>query len=492
MAHTVECKRIKKLASSQRWNVWLCECNGQKAIEKTLAYTITQKEIEYYTKRAKIWLKELNKNPYIAQLLDFDENNARFIIKHYPKTLRQILNKRGKLPASVAKGIILRIAEALRHAHEIGVVHGDIKPENILLDETNTPKLGDWEDAILIMEEDNIVQYTPGYETPEQRKRDPTIIDEKTDIYQLGILLYEIIEGTKLEKLTFARTPQYIRPIIAKCLKQNPDERYQTVDELIAELRIQKAPPTQTVATVAILEKSELMKLPPIDRIKKYLEEIDNKPLAISIGKIAQKLGLTTQQVRAAINIVARKRGVAIVEGKIITIPGLVQLALKTKKPIARILARQKLPVEWWQRLLKEIERQNVAVPFGDPIVLGAVEKSEKIRAKVAICAGYAVPKTIEQQILGYIGERKTTPKLIQDVSLAFGLAPQVIQAIKTKHKLVIFEYKHGNSVLSVSWSPDGRFLATGSGDSCVRVFRVGDWVRIFEHKHGGLSLIHI
>ena len=136
-------KRINKLASSRRWNVWLSEWDGQKVIEKTPACTITPKEIEYYAKRAKIWKQKLNNNPNVAKLIDFDENNARFIIKYYPKTLRQILEKRGRLPAGVAKGIILGIANALREAHEIGVVHGDIKPENIMLDETNIPKLSD-------------------------------------------------------------------------------------------------------------------------------------------------------------------------------------------------------------------------------------------------------------------------------------------------------------------------------------------------------------
>ena len=333
------------------------------------------------------------------------------------------------------------------------------------------------------MEDDNIVQYTPGYEAPEQRRRDPTIIDERTDIYQIGILLYEIIEGKKPETLTFTRTPQYMKPIITKCLMENPDERYQTIDELIAELRIEKTQPTPTPIPT-ITEKPEWMQLPPIERVKKFLEEIENKPVAISIEKIAEELGLTPQQVKAAINIAAKEKGVAILEERVITIPGVIQLALKTQKPLSEILAGQKLPTEWWQKLLEEIERQNVVVPFGEPTITRAAERSEKIRAKVAICAEYAVPKKIEEQIQKYVEGRKTTQQLIQDTALAFGLTLQTIQAIVAKQWRIIFKHKHRHTVESVSWSPDGRFLATGSSDYYVKVFRVGDWTKIFEHNH--------
>ncbi len=449
---------IKRLHSSPRWNVWLGEMNGEKVVVKAPAFTISPKEIEYFRKRAKIWMEKLNKNPNTARLLSFDENNAKFIIRHYPKTLGQILEKKGRLPASVAKGIILGIANALRQAHELGIVHGDIKPENILLDETNTPKLTDWEDAILIMEEDNIVQYTPGYEAPEQRKKDPAIIDERTDIYQLGILLYEMIEGTKPETLAFTRMPEYMRPLIVKCLMENPDERYHTVDELIADLRIEKIPSTavkpRKLELAMEIEKLEWMNFPPIERVKKLLEEIGDKPVAISIEKIAEQLGLTAQQVRAAINILAKEKGIAILEGRVITIPGVIQLALKTQKPIAEIFAGQKLPVEWWQRLLEEIEKQNIVVPFGEPTRTREIERAIKRSESVAICAGYAVPKTIREQIQKYAEGREITHQLIQDMAIAFELPLHVIQAIieqqKVKKELEIEEELSGLAGLNI------------------------------------------
>ena len=476
-------RRIKKLASSQRWNVWLCKTeDGELVIEKIPAYTITPREIKYYAKRAKIWKEKLNKNPNIAKLVWFDETNARFIIRYYPKTLRQILERRGRIPVGAAKGIIKGIINALRDAHEIGVVHGDIKPENVMLDETNAPKLSDWEDAILIMEEDNIIQYTPSYEAPEQRKGDPTMIDERTDIYQLGILLYEMIEGKKPETLTFMRTPQYLRKIIVKCLKESPDERYQTIDEIMADLRIE----TSTMERpIEITERPEYRGLPPIERVRKFLEEIEEKPVAISIEKIADKLNLTAQQVRAAINIVTKEKGVAMLEGRIITIPAIIQLAVKTRKPLAEILARQKLPTEWWQRLLMGIEKQNIVVPFGKPVFTGAAEKIKKIKAKVVICADYAVPERIIEQIENYVVGKTITKQLIADIATAFSIPQSVAQAIIQRKTQKIFEYEHGGLVLSVCFSPDGEYLATGSVDRYIRVFRVGDWTKIFEYKHG-------
>ncbi len=282
---------IKKLSSSPRWNVWLGEMNGQKVVVKAPAFTITPREIEHYGKRATIWW-ELKKNPNVAEFIAYNKKNAAFITKYYPKTLRQILERRKRLPIGLAIGIALGIANALREAHGRGVVHGDIKPENVFLDEANTPKLGDWEDAIILIEDDNVIQYTPRYEAPEQKLGDMSRVDERTDIYQLGILLYEMIEGEKPVVLVYKRTPEYLRDVISRCLMEKPDERYQTVDELISELRVE-------IPRIGVeLTEIEAIPSPAIQpKERQDLEQTLKKWGVASVRILAKETGLDQQDI---------------------------------------------------------------------------------------------------------------------------------------------------------------------------------------------------
>ena len=121
----------------------------------------------------------------------------------------------------------------LKYAHDRGIYHGDLKPSNILLKlpKSNsqlssediffsTPKIGDWCGG-----------FTEEYKPPEVKQGKKP--DARSDIYQLGLILYELITGklpNKPEDLN--EIPDIrIRKIVEKCLKENPDERYQSISE---------------------------------------------------------------------------------------------------------------------------------------------------------------------------------------------------------------------------------------------------------------------
>jgi len=157
--------------------------------------------------------------------------------------------------------LIANVADALEHAHRSGVLHRDIKPQNLLLGADRELHITDFGLAN-VLDEPSVTQTgemvgTPAYMSPEQIAADPHAIDRRTDIYSLGVTLYEILtgrrpfEGSTREQLV-ARiqtvepappckvapaTPVDLDTICLRALEKDPRRRYQTAGELAADLR---------------------------------------------------------------------------------------------------------------------------------------------------------------------------------------------------------------------------------------------------------------
>ena len=163
-------------------------------------------------------------------------------------------------PADVdtASEIILEIAEGLSYSHAQGVIHRDLKPMNVLLTEDLTPKISDWGLSKIMAESKNtsVYGFSPIYGSPEQiSPKKFGRPDERTDIYQLGVIFYELLtgrtpfEGDDLVEVSTAivteepsppssTTPEaeIVDPIILKCLEKKKEDRYQNVRELQNDL----------------------------------------------------------------------------------------------------------------------------------------------------------------------------------------------------------------------------------------------------------------
>ncbi|OPX62045.1 MULTISPECIES: serine/threonine-protein kinase [unclassified Methanoregula] len=162
------------------------------------------------------------------------------------------------VPEERAVGLVLGIARGIAYAHDRGIVHRDIKPENILLSEDGTPKITDWGLAKALDDprQSSMIGFSPSYAAPEQlaphRFGRP---GPATDIYQLGMLMCELLTGTTafwregMLDLTIAITedepvvPRWggrhdddLRSIILRCLEKRPEDRYSSVDDLIRDL----------------------------------------------------------------------------------------------------------------------------------------------------------------------------------------------------------------------------------------------------------------
>jgi len=192
--------------------------------------------------------------------IDETEDGQLFISMAYyeGETLNEKV-KQKPLPLEEAIDIAVQIAQGLNKAHENDVTHRDIKPANIMLTDDGVVKILDFGLAILSTQtkltKESTTLGTVSYMSPEQAKGEE--VDYRTDIWSLGVILYEMLTGQlpfkgeyesaviysilndTQEPVTGLRTgmPMELERIINKCLQKNPEDRYQHIDELIVDLR---------------------------------------------------------------------------------------------------------------------------------------------------------------------------------------------------------------------------------------------------------------
>jgi serine/threonine protein kinase len=162
----------------------------------------------------------------------------------------------GPLPPQTAAKLIAQIAEALDYAHERGVVHRDLKPNNILLDDYDNVYMMDFGLAKLVAATSNLTETgmvlgTPAYMAPEQWRGDP--VDARTDVYALGVILYEMICGQppfegadtpftlmykhlndtpQPPREILSSLPASVDAVILRALAKDPDDRYPSAGAL--------------------------------------------------------------------------------------------------------------------------------------------------------------------------------------------------------------------------------------------------------------------
>jgi hypothetical protein len=154
----------------------------------------------------------------------------------------------GHLQPQEAIAIVPLVCDALQYAHDQGVVHRDVKPENVLLDKAGHVKIADFGLAKLLhhsprdftLTHSRQVMGTPQYMAPEQIER-PSDVDHRADIYSLGVMFYEMLTG-ELPLGRFAPPSQKVQidiridEIVMRTLEKEPARRYQQVSEVRTEL----------------------------------------------------------------------------------------------------------------------------------------------------------------------------------------------------------------------------------------------------------------
>ena len=197
----------------------------------------------------------------IIRIFDLGESRGlTFISMEYVpgQNLGQVLRASGALTEDMAVSITRQVCQALAAAHSRGIVHRDLKPQNILIDPNGRVHLADFGlakslEALESTRAGGVVG-TPAYLSPEQARGEKT--DARTDIYALGVIMYEMLTGLKpfesdsaagyIEKHIHdkpkppsawnPRIPSYLEKIVLRCLDKAPAKRYQGADEVLAVL----------------------------------------------------------------------------------------------------------------------------------------------------------------------------------------------------------------------------------------------------------------
>jgi len=227
-----------------------------------------KKTLERFNNELKFARKIAHKN--VGRMYELmEEKGTHFITMEYipGQDLRGLIRQTGHLTVGTAVSIANQVCEGLTEAHRLGVVHRDLKPQNIMIDKEGNARIMDFGIARSVSGKGitgaGVMVGTPEYMSPEQVESKET--DQRSDIYSLGVILYEMVTGrvpfegdTPLSVAVKHKTdippdPKQIDPqipedlsrLILRCMEKNKEKRYQSAGEMRSELEnIEKGIPT--------------------------------------------------------------------------------------------------------------------------------------------------------------------------------------------------------------------------------------------------------
>lgn len=254
-------------------------------------------------------------HPNIVTIYDFDDDakeGLHYLVMEYidGMDLKTYIKKYFPLPLKEVVKILNQVLSAVSMAHKSGIIHRDLKPQNILIDRQGNAKISDFGIAItnseVAMTQTNTILGSVHYLSPEQARGG--MATDKSDVYSLGIILYELLVGKvpfngenavtialkhSQEKIPFVTDynkdiPQSLENIVLKATAKNPNIRYNSVDDMLFDLKTsldlnrineKRFDPT-------IVENDDITKVIPIDEIKnvkndfkiKEDKNVKNKP----------------------------------------------------------------------------------------------------------------------------------------------------------------------------------------------------------------------
>ena len=267
-------KIIRQIGVGGMGEVYLAQ---DQKLDRKVAIKILNEKFSRHESNLERFIREAKaasalNHPNILVIHEIGENEAaNYIVSEFIEgvTLREIVNE-SPMKSSEVLGIAIQIANALDAAHQAHIVHRDIKPENVMIRPDGFVKILDFGLAKLVEQKavgfeastvkqnqtaKGVILGTVNYMSPEQAKGES--VDERTDIFSFGAVIYEMLAGrtpfagdsvpetfanlinAEPQPLSryAANVPEELRRIVAKTLRKNKDERYQTMKGLLADLK---------------------------------------------------------------------------------------------------------------------------------------------------------------------------------------------------------------------------------------------------------------
>jgi eukaryotic-like serine/threonine-protein kinase len=266
-------------------------------------------------------------HPNALSVTDFgeDENGNVFLVMEFlsGKTLKQLIRDEGPLPLSRVVDITRQVGDALNAAHSQGVVHRDLKSDNIMLLDTTSgdhakvldfgiAKINEPDGAVdTNLTAPNLVIGTPQYMSPEQCSQDSEV-DARSDIYAFGVILYEMLVGhvpfsgdsptmvmmkhlqdpvpSVLEERE--DVPAAVGRVVARAMAKAPDDRYQNAIELVEDLTIasgmtiNRVAPSGVTATSGALRSDEADEVTMVGRREEPAPRLRRAPVTVRVEGI--------------------------------------------------------------------------------------------------------------------------------------------------------------------------------------------------------------
>ena len=277
----------------------------QPAIDRYVAIKVLPSQLAESPEFAKRFHQEARiianlEHPHILPVFDYGESEgvAYFVMRYLDAgTLKDRMIEGRPLPIKEIDHLFTQLAAALSYAHSRGIVHRDLKPANALIDSHGNVFLTDFGIAKLLesasprLTQTDAIMGTPAYISPEQAQANP--VDERSDIYSLGIILYEMVTGsvpfvaeTPLAVLfkhisdplpppsqIKPDVPPAIEQVILKALAKNPQDRFATANDFVAAWKralaeaeketVRPVPQTAPASTAAVAPSAQQKVISP-------------------------------------------------------------------------------------------------------------------------------------------------------------------------------------------------------------------------------------
>jgi len=340
---------LSKLGAGGMGEVYLAQ---DTKLDRKVALKILTADVASKRDRMERFIREANaaaalSHPNIAQVFEIGEHDgAHFIAMEFidGDTLREKIH-REHIELRKLLRHLQHVAEGLAKAHSAGIVHRDLKPDNIMINRDGHAKILDFglaklvepqltdtdtdrEAATAIMQQHStpgVIMGTVGYMSPEQAQGKTTEIDQRSDIFSFGCILFEAATGRKpfegdsiiksLHSLIYEPAPPIkefnpgapaeLQRIIRRCLAKDKEERYQTIKEVAIELKELRremenagdldttAPPSRNETSISTIPSTPAQSLPPAVSSAEYLVNQIGKHKRSVIGAVAVVLLLT-------------------------------------------------------------------------------------------------------------------------------------------------------------------------------------------------------